>query len=490
MKLNLLSLSTAILLSTVITACGGGSNESAGTTPPAITNSTPIANAGVDQSVAITEQISLDASASSDADSDTLTYVWSIPSAPEGSAATLSALDIASPNITPDIEGEYTFDLVVNDGTVSSTVDQITVTVFIANILPIANAGNDQAVNTGSEVELDASASTDSDEDPLTYSWVLSSIPESSNATLNASDSVSPKFTADIDGSYVAQLTVNDGKEDSDITTVTITAITPTLTFSIANLTAELGCSIFHANKLNGFQFSIDGDVLGTYVSGTRAEVTLPYGEYILDVILNKGSASEVIVPSDIMIVSKDNVALLDENGVPKSDEITFPNSSQEILYVACATLSDNEVALANFDVEELPTDSIIDLDNDSITNDDDEDDDGDNVSDVNDYQPYNAAASGVAVYYVNATGSSGCPAAALIEIYATVNGVSLGNLAVETYKLIELDATENTEIIFYNATDDGELFRSNENINSNGFRVGISCDAALVDYSNLTFIE
>ena len=94
-----------------------------------------------------------------------------------------------------------------------------------ANTKPVANAGIAQDVITGALVTLNGGASSDANGDPLTYSWTLTSKPAGSGATLVSATSVTPTFTADVAGSYVATLVVNDGQEDSDPSTVTVPAV-------------------------------------------------------------------------------------------------------------------------------------------------------------------------------------------------------------------------------------------------------------------------
>ncbi|WP_084318952.1 beta strand repeat-containing protein [Deferrisoma camini] len=208
-----------------IAACGGtggGTGGDVGSTA----NSAPTADAGPDQNVATGSTVTLDGSASSDADGDPLTYAWGFVSKPSGSTATLSDAAAAKPSFTADLDGDYVLQLVVNDGTVDSTADSVTVTAATANSAPTADAGPDQNVATGSTVTLDGSASSDADGDPLTYAWSFVSKPSGSTATLSDAAAAKPSFTADLDGDYVLQLVVNDGTVDSTADSVTVTAAT------------------------------------------------------------------------------------------------------------------------------------------------------------------------------------------------------------------------------------------------------------------------
>ena len=84
-----------------------------------------------------------------------------------------------------------------------------------ANNAPVADAGDDQTVFVGEQVTLDGSRSSDVDGDALTFSWLIVSSPDNSLASLNDPAAVMPYFIADMPGSYVIQLVVNDGTEDS-----------------------------------------------------------------------------------------------------------------------------------------------------------------------------------------------------------------------------------------------------------------------------------
>jgi Protein of unknown function (DUF1566)/K319L-like, PKD domain len=127
------------------------------------------------------------------------------------------------------------------------------------NTAPVADAGPDQVVAISSLVTLDASTSADADGNPLTYNWSLTSRPEGSSAALSSGTSVNPTFTADKLGSYVASLTVNDGKADSAADTVTVRADT----VPVADVGPDLKASLGTVVRLDGSKSTdADGDAL------------------------------------------------------------------------------------------------------------------------------------------------------------------------------------------------------------------------------------
>jgi RHS repeat-associated protein/uncharacterized repeat protein (TIGR01451 family) len=217
-------------------------------TPATVTisdvNSPPVANAGPAQSVALGAIVNLDGTGSSDVDGQTLSYSWSILSKPAGSMATLSQPASPNPFFTADKAGNYVIQLIVNDGIVNSA--PATVVISTINSVPVANAGPNQTVKPGTTVQLDGSGSSDADQDPLTYRWAITVQPTGSAATLSNATAVKPSFIADVPGTYVAQLIVNDGKVDSPPSTVTITVpAIPVLSLTApSGLTASPGQSV------------------------------------------------------------------------------------------------------------------------------------------------------------------------------------------------------------------------------------------------------
>ncbi|WP_394844786.1 PKD domain-containing protein [Pendulispora brunnea] len=79
-------------------------------------NARPVANAGNAQTVIAAATVTLDGSASSDADpGDTLSFAWTLKSKPAGSTAALSDATTKKPTFKADKVGVYEIELVVND---------------------------------------------------------------------------------------------------------------------------------------------------------------------------------------------------------------------------------------------------------------------------------------------------------------------------------------------------------------------------------------
>ena len=200
-------------------------------------NIAPIANAGADQAVTLNSTVILDGSNSSDADGDELTFMWSILSAPEGSSAVLLDPDMDKPMLDIDATGTYSVQLIVNDGYTDSDPD----VVFLStqNVKPVAIAGSDMTVNVGASVTLDGSESFDDDGDALAYQWSLVRKPQDSEASLADSLSATPTLIADVEGTFTAQLTVNDGEIDSDSSSVNIHSTTKPITCDVSEATSR-----------------------------------------------------------------------------------------------------------------------------------------------------------------------------------------------------------------------------------------------------------
>lgn len=287
----------------------GTANSTPATVTITTANTAPVANAGPDQTATAGSTITLNGSGSTDVDGNPLTYDWSFVSVPTGSLATFSNPTAAKPTFVADKAGQYVAQLTVNDGTVNSAPDTVTITTTGANTAPVASAAPDQTVPAGSTVQLDGSASKDADGNALRYQWALTVKPTGSKAALSNATTMMASFVADIAGQYVAQLTVNDGMVNSAPDTVTITTLggnTPPAANAGPDQTVPLGTLITldgSASKdADGtplmFQWTLTTKPLGSTAaisdpSNMRPTITLDMsGEYIAQLIVNDGTAS------------------------------------------------------------------------------------------------------------------------------------------------------------------------------------------------------
>jgi cyclophilin family peptidyl-prolyl cis-trans isomerase len=205
---------------------------------------------------------------------DPMSYSWSLNAKPNGSAAALVNSTQASPSFTPDVAGAYVASLVVTDGKQNSATISITVNALLANTAPVANAGAARQVEAGSNVTLNAAASSDAEGDALTYLWTLLSKPTDSRASLNNPTAVAPSFVPDVAGAYVFGLTVSDGKLASATVNQTITAV---ITPAIISLSADrLSYGRISNFVMTGDKMTANGVTLG--VSGCDNPVLLAGG--------------------------------------------------------------------------------------------------------------------------------------------------------------------------------------------------------------------
>jgi hypothetical protein len=105
------------------------------------TNHPPLADAGADQAVDENTAVTLNGSASSDPDSDPLTYAWTQTGGP---AVTLSGANTAMPGFTAPLVSvggaDCTFELTVDDGYGGSATDTVVIRVQNINDPPLVSA--------------------------------------------------------------------------------------------------------------------------------------------------------------------------------------------------------------------------------------------------------------------------------------------------------------------------------------------------------------
>ena len=191
-------------------------------------NFTPIANAGTNQIVESGARVTLDGRGSHDIDGDIVSYLWTRMGGSENSGVTLSNTNTVQPSFVADTVATgaqnvtHVFSLVVmDDDGVSSTANQVTITVEPTNLAPVAHAGPSQEVAPGATVQLDGSRSRDPDGTIVFYNWTHTSGTGDSSVTLIGRDTERPRFTAPAleagvrSASHFFSLVVtdNDGKQ-------------------------------------------------------------------------------------------------------------------------------------------------------------------------------------------------------------------------------------------------------------------------------------
>ena len=214
---------------TVTDSIGKSGTDTVSITVTTTDNTPPTAHAGEDQEVTEGDLVQLDGSASSDSDGSIVSYSWQQID-DSGYSVTLTDPETAQPSFDTSeqrlfADTELIFQLTVTDNIGRSSTDTVSITVLTTyNYLPTANAGADQLVNQEQLVQLDGSASSDSDGSIVSYSWqqvdnsgyaVTLTDPETARPTF-----ISPVVAADTD--LIFELTVTDNIGDSRTDTVTI----------------------------------------------------------------------------------------------------------------------------------------------------------------------------------------------------------------------------------------------------------------------------
>lgn len=296
-----------IALAFALSGCGSADSEDVGNDNSV--NTAPIANAGSDESVSLGEQITLSGEQSSDADGDSLQFVWSIAQLPSASTLTLSTEQVgqASVVVTPDVVGNYVFELSVNDGTSNSIADQVTITVTNAeaeNTAPIASAGSDLTIESGNTVSLSGAGSSDPEGDSLSYLWTLLSQPDGAGLQLASTNTVTLEFTASVLGEYVLSLQVTDTSNLSHADSVTITVVETTTSIADFYTPEPITEALQRSRNVVWTELQSDISNLQRFVmhSGVSVGVTETNGAVDEDIALISGLLESSSATDDVLM--------------------------------------------------------------------------------------------------------------------------------------------------------------------------------------------
>jgi hypothetical protein len=257
----------------LLVACGGGGG---GSDAPA-TNQPPAAHllasgeVGLDGGTvhaAVGGNVVLDASGSSDADHDALSFTWTLVTKPAGSTLSVAATG-TTVRWQPDLPGTYTFSVQVTDSKGAVATQQIAISAdnsapsaavsVSATFTAVAVEKPVQPVTVGSSVVVDATATTDPDGDPVDVTFQLNK-PAASAATLSVSGRIA-RFSADALGTYQLHVRGVDGRGASFETVYVYQADnrapTPVTVASATAVVADGGSNITATSV--GYDVLIDG---------------------------------------------------------------------------------------------------------------------------------------------------------------------------------------------------------------------------------------
>ena len=224
------------------------------TTTVTVRNGTPVAIVGEPQSVELGAEACLDGTGSFDVDGDRITLAWRQVDGP------VAALDESAAEqpclVAPDDRTTLVYELIAHDGLASSVPARAIVAV--GNQLPVAEAGEDAAVEAGATVTLNGSGSADPDDDVITWTWRQVAGP---TVTLDRPASPTASFVAPAERSHLEfELVVRDGLSESQPDRVRVdVANRPPTADAGDDLAIALGTPV----SLDGTRSAdVDGDLL------------------------------------------------------------------------------------------------------------------------------------------------------------------------------------------------------------------------------------
>ena len=206
---------------------------------------------------------------------------------------------------------------------------------------PTANAGIDLDATVNSAVTLDGSGSADA-EGAVTYSWALTTRPDGSNASVTSATQAKATLTPDVEGTYVATLTVKDtdGNEDSDETTITVTEAAGEP--PVASIVDEDNKSINEDNKNDevtvGTGYALDGsnsfdtDTDDKDLTFAWEIVEKPEGSSAASVAAATDNPDEAVFTPDVIGPYTIRLTVSDPEGNTSTAEVTIEANASPVL--------------------------------------------------------------------------------------------------------------------------------------------------------------
>lgn len=242
----------------------------------AVTNTSPVANANVDQNITLPVSSVTLSGAGTDADGSIASYLWTKISGP--GTGTITNPSLASTTFTGLSAGTYLLQLTVTDNLGATATDNMQIVVNPANILPVVNAGSNVTITLPtSSASLTASAS-DADGTIVSYAWSKISGPSCTiTSPAAASTSITGITTA---GIYTFQVLATDNSGGTATSTVLVTVNIAANILPVSNAGNDVSITLpINTVSLAGSGTDADGTIasyLWTQVSGASSTITSP----------------------------------------------------------------------------------------------------------------------------------------------------------------------------------------------------------------------
>ena len=191
----------------------------------------PVANAGYDVTVDAGDTATITGGGSTDPLSGRngpLAYSWSLVDAPYNSGLETSDVTgntAVEASFKPDVPGEYTVTLIVDNGMTTSLPDSVTVWAAGDDEAPTAVVDVSPTGEDCTSLPLDCTGSSDPEGGTLSYFWELQAKPTTSaanNKSFSDRTAGEPTFWPDVAGKYTFSCSVFDGTTWSSPTLATV----------------------------------------------------------------------------------------------------------------------------------------------------------------------------------------------------------------------------------------------------------------------------
>ena len=300
---------------------------------------------------------------STDVDGDSVTYTI-VSDVSNGTTSLSGSTVIYIP--TANFNGTDTFTFKANDGTVDSNTSTVTITIAAVNDAPVAN---DVSASTDEDTAVNITLSgTDIEGDALTYSVV-----GTNNGTVTISGSTATYTpTQDFNGTDTFTFKANDGTDDSNTATATVT-INAVNDAPIANdVTASTDENIAVNITLSGTD--IDGDTLTFSIVSDATNGTTSVTDSVLTYTSNDewgGTETITYKVNDGSLDSNSSTVTITVNGVndnaPTVDNITNSTDEDTVLTIALSA-TDVDGDSQTFSLASNPINGTATISNDTLT--------------------------------------------------------------------------------------------------------------------------